>query len=93
MTRRRPLASLADRLWKAPFVLASVIMLAAGIAQSLGRTEMPRLASLAALAVVAVGTPLGLLALRAHPGSQIDPPQLVMTSSPSSPPPESRPQP
>jgi len=93
MTRRRPLASLADRFWQIPFVLASVIMLSAGIAQSLGRTEMPRLASLAALAVVAVGTPLGLLALRAHPGRQIDPTPLVPNTSPSSPSPESRPQP
>jgi len=93
MTRRRPLAALADRLWRIPFVLASVIMLAAGIAQSLGRTEVPRLASLAALAVVAVGTPLGLLALRARRDDQIDPRALVPITSPSSPSPESRPQP
>lgn len=62
---------LLDLAWKAPFVLAATLMVGAGAAQSAGRTGVPPLAAIAALALASAGVVLGVLALwqprRPHP--------------------------
>lgn len=67
--RPRLVSHLAERIWRVPFVLAAVVMAAAGVAQAVGQTGVPGPAALGALALVCLGTPLGLLALRSQPTS------------------------
>jgi hypothetical protein len=55
---------LLDAAWRVPFVLAATLMVASGAAQSLGRTGVPALAAVVALGLAALGSLLGLLALR-----------------------------
>jgi hypothetical protein len=62
--RRRALVEL---LWRAPFVLASAVMVGAGVAHALGRPAVPAMAALVALALASVGCVAGLITLRARP--------------------------
>ena len=57
----------AERLWRAPLVLASVLFALSGPAHALGRTDAVFYASLAGLTLGGAAVPLGLLALHAHP--------------------------
>lgn len=62
---------LLDVAWKAPFVLAATLMVGAGAAQAAGRSGVPPLAAVAALALAGLGVVLAALALwrpqRPHP--------------------------
>ena len=78
--RRRPVAALAERVWRIPFVLAAVVMVAAGVAHAVGQSGVPGPAALAALVLVCLGTPLGLLALRSPSTA---PPPADPSASPS----------
>jgi hypothetical protein len=57
----------AERLWRAPLVLAAVLFALSGPAHALGRTDAVFYASLAGLTLGGAAVPLGLLALHAHP--------------------------
>lgn len=60
-----------DVAWKAPFVLAATLMVGAGAAQAAGRSGVPPLAAVAALALAGLGVALAVVALwrphRPHP--------------------------
>lgn len=59
---------LLDAAWKAPFVLAATLMVGAGAAQAAGRSGVPPLAAVAALALAGLGVALAVVALwRPHP--------------------------
>lgn len=60
----RPVARLAERVWRLPLLVAAVLLVACGPATSWGRLGLVQPAALAAVALTALAVPLGLLALR-----------------------------